>query len=127
MFESSAKVTTKSVIAEQIYPIMTPHTTSRAMLRTLSEMRSTNPMERIAPANAAATIPPLLTVRPDPRKKIMVRATVSFAPDEMPSTNGPAIGLLKNVCRRNPETESAPPRIAAAIIRGRRISQMICP
>lgn len=38
--------------------------------------------------------------------------------------NGSAMGLLKNVCSRNPESESAPPRSTAESTRGRRISQM---
>ena len=37
------------------------------------------------------------------------------------------MGLEKNVCSRNPATASAPPKTAAAIIRGIRMVQMICP
>ena len=48
-----------------------------------------------------------------------------MAPEEMPRMNGPAMGLLKNVCRRNPERDSAPPRMAAMAIRGRRMDQMM--
>ena len=43
----------------------------------------------------------------------------------MPRTNGPAIGFSKNVCSRKPASESAPPRIAAMRMRGRRIFQMM--
>ena len=52
------------------------------------------------------------------RKKIMARATKSLAPEEMPKTKGPAIGLEKKVCNKKPETERAPPRIIAARMRG---------
>ena len=41
---------------------------------------------------------------------IIARATIIFAPEEIPSTYGPAIGLEKNVCNKNPERASAPPR-----------------
>ena len=59
------------------------------------------------------------------RKKIMVSATVSFAPDEIPRTKGPTIGFPKNVCSRKPATAKAPPRSAAVKRRGRRIFQMM--
>ena len=58
-------------------------------------------------------------------KKIMVMATTIFAPEEMPSTKGPAMGLPKKFCSRKPDSDSAPPRIAAISIRGRRIFQMM--
>ena len=45
-------------------------------------------------------------------------ATNNFAPDEIPSTYGPAIGLPKKIWSKYPDTESAPPRINAAIILG---------
>ena len=56
---------------------------------------------------------------------IIARATIIFAPEEIPSTYGPAIGLEKNVCNKNPERASAPPRIPAIRTRGRRIFQII--
>lgn len=52
-------------------------------------------------------------------------ATNILAPDEIPSTNGPAIGFLKNVCNKNPDNDNAPPRIAAIHNRGNRIFQII--
>ena len=91
--ESSANVTTKSVTAEQIYPIMTPLTTSIDICRSFFEIRSTNPMEIIAPANAARISANELIFNAFPRKNTMTSATTSFAPEEMPSTNGPASGL----------------------------------
>ena len=56
---------------------------------------------------------------------MITKPTHIFAPDEMPSTNGPAMGLRKNVCSRKPETASAPPSTAAVKRRGRRMLQMI--
>ena len=82
-------------------------------------------MARSEPTNAAATcahngIPDIYFSR-----KIIVIATNIFAPDEIPSTNGPAIGFLKNVCNKNPDNDNAPPKIAAIHRRGRRIFQII--
>ena len=59
------------------------------------------------------------------RKKIMTRATTIFAPDEIPSTNGPAMGFSKKVWSMNPERDNAPPRSAAIITRGSLIFQMM--
>ena len=60
------------------------------------------------------------------RRTIIAIDTASFAPDEMPSTNGPAMGLWKNVCRRYPDTDSAPPKMSADAMRGNLICIMIC-
>ena len=60
--------------------------------------------------------------RPRESRPIIASETVSFAPEEMPSTNGPAMGLAKKVWSRKPEIDSAPPSSMAAISRGRRIS-----
>ena len=57
-------------------------------------------MEISEPTKAAIIITAEPAVRPFPRRKIIVRATVSLAPDEIPRTNGPAIGLLKKVWSR---------------------------
>ena len=43
------------------------------------------------------------STRPQDSAPIIVSATVSLAPEEIPSTNGPAIGLAKKVCSRKPE------------------------
>ena len=51
--------------------------------------------------------------------------TTIFAPEEIPRTNGPAMGLRKKVCSKNPDTDRAPPRMAARSIRGIRILKMI--
>ena len=45
-----------------------------------------------------------LIVIPCETPTIIASATTSFAPEEIPSTNGPAIGFLKNVCSKNPDT-----------------------
>ena len=60
-----------------------------------------------------------------PIKRIITIATHIFAPEEMPSTKGPAMGFPKNVCSRKPERARAPPRIAACRIRGIRIFQIM--
>ena len=56
---------------------------------------------------------------------IVVIARNSLAPDEIPSTNGPAIGLRKNVWIRKPERANAPPRSEARAMRGSLIFQMM--
>ena len=104
---------------------MMPHTIRMPALRTLPETSSTNPMDRPAPRKAAAIMPPELTANPVCRVQIMYRATVSLAPEEMPSTKGPASGLAKKVCSRKPETARAPPSRKAARSLGRRISNRI--
>ena len=85
-------------------------------------MSSTKPIESMAPAKAAVIMTAEPSTRPQDSAPIIVSATVSLAPEEIPSTNGPAIGLAKKVCSRKPETDSAPPSRMAAKIRGRRIS-----
>ena len=90
---------------------------------TFPEISSTNPMEIMAPAKAARIIPPEPMGRPRLKNAIITSETTSFAPEEMPSTKGPAMGLAKKVCSRKPDTDRPPPRIAAARIRGKRISQ----
>ena len=79
---------------------MMPATMSMAMPGMRFETSSTKLMDIMAPANAAMimTIEPMWM--PAPRKITMTMATTSFAPDEMPSTNGPAMGLWKNVWSR---------------------------
>ena len=57
------------------------------------------------------------------RRNTIARDTVSLAPEEMPSTKGPAMGLAKKVWSRKPDTLKAPPRMAAASTRGRRMPQ----
>ena len=89
------------------------------------DIRRMNPTDIIEPAKAAMisaaedTAPSLL------KKKIMVTATTIFAPEEMPSTKGPAMGFPKKFCSRKPDSDSAPPNIAAMKMRGMRIFQMM--
>ena len=82
-------------------------------------------MEIMEPAKAARIMAPEPMDTDLLKRKIISSATISLAPEEIPSTNGPAIGLLKNVCSRNPDTDNAPPRMITARIRGRRISHTI--
>lgn len=56
---------------------------------------------------------------------IKIKATNSLDPDEIPKTYGPAIGLLKNVCIKKPETAKPPPNIADEISLGSLISHII--
>ena len=79
-------------------------------------------MEIMEPAKAARIMAPEPMDTDLLKRKIISSATISLAPEEIPSTNGPAIGLLKNVCSRNPDTDNAPPRMITARIRGSLIS-----
>ena len=55
----------------------------------------------------------------------MVMATTIFAPEDMPSTKGPAMGFPKKFCSKNPDSDSAPPSMAAINMRGMRIFHMM--
>ena len=61
------------------------------------------------PTKAAATIPAEFNMMLRCRQTIIVSATTSFAPEEIPSTYGPAIGFWKKLCSKNPDTDKAPP------------------
>ena len=63
-------------------------------------------MEIMEPAKAARIMAPEPMDTDLLKRKIISSATISLAPEEIPSTNGPAIGLLKNVCSRNPDTDN---------------------
>ena len=82
-------------------------------------------MEIMAPAKAARIMAAELTDIPFPSMKIISRDTTSLAPEEIPSTKGPAMGLAKKVWSRKPDTDNAPPRITTARILGSRISHTI--
>ena len=99
--------------------------TSMDIFFTRPEIRRTNPMDIMAPANAASIMPPELMDIPLPSKRIMTRDTTSLAPEEIPSTNGPAMGFAKKACSKKPDTDSAPPSMTADRMRGRRISHTI--
>ena len=122
MLESSAKATRKSVMAEQMYPIITPATTSRDICRTRREISSTKAMDSMAPTKAAAIMPQELMTRPRLKRPIITRDTATFDPEEIPRTKGPAMGLAKKVWSRKPDTARDPPSSTAAATRGRRIS-----
>ena len=76
---------------------MMPATSSTAMCLSRRDRIRMKPTDSSEPAKAAR-----ISARPETepsfsRKKIIVSATVIFAPEEMPSTKGPAMGLLKKV------------------------------
>ena len=123
--ESSANVTTKSVIAEQIYPIMIPPTRRDAICCTFFDIRRINPVEISDPINAARISVYEENLPIYFKYTIIVSATTIFAPEEIPRTKGPAIGLEKNVCSKKPERDNAPPSNAAIRILGRRIFHII--
>ena len=93
--ESAAKLSKKSVAAEQIYPIMMPATRRAAIWRTRLETASKKPSETSEPRKAASTSASELVARFRAKKSIMQSATASRAPEETPSTQGPAIGFAK--------------------------------
>ena len=71
-------------------------------------------MEIMAPKKAATIIPQDPTPIPRLRKRSITRDTASLAPEDIPSTKGLAIGFPKKVWRRKPDTDRAPPSMAAA-------------
>ena len=50
------------------------------------ESSNTNPITSRDPRKAVSVIPKALRVMPFPSRKTMANATVSFAPEEIPST-----------------------------------------
>ena len=80
-------------------------------------------MDSIAPTKAAPMRAAELEANPRFSRKIIISDTASLAPEEIPSTKGPAMGLAKKVWSRKPDRDSPPPRMAAAKIRGARSSQ----
>ena len=69
-----------------------------------------------APAKAAITMTKDETASTYWINTIIVIATMSFDPEEIPRVKGLAIGLPKNTCIRNPDSARPPPRIADVII-----------
>ena len=55
----------------------------------------------------------------------MTKATPRLAPESIPSTDGPASGLLNTVCNIRPETASAAPDSRATTAFGKRDSSTI--
>lgn len=84
-------------------------------------------MEIMAPKKAATIIPQDPTPIPRLRKRSITKDTASLAPEDIPSTKGLAMGFPKKVWRRKPDTDRAPPSMAAAKSLGRRISHKIRP
>lgn len=104
---------------------MIPHTTSIDILFILRDMISMNPREMRDPTKDEIIMTAEVAGLRFSAAAIITIAVVSFAPEETPSTKGPEIGLLKKVCRRYPERESAPPSIKADNVLGMRIFHII--
>ena len=95
------------------------------MWLTARDTTSMKAVDIMAPAKAA-----MISAHEEAEPKrsmrmIMTTATHILAPEEMPKTKGPAMGLPKNVCRRKPDRARAPPRMAACRILGIRIFQIM--
>ena len=88
------------------------------MFLTLLEISIINPVAAMAPTKAVITsmrfdvypVPAVINIR--------LIATAILAPEEIPSMYGPAIGLAKYVCKRNPDTARAPPRTNVITVLG---------
>ena len=76
----------------------------------------------MAPTNEATISVTEPTAIPRLKNPIIVTESTSFAPDEIPRMNGPAIGFAKKVCSRKPDSASAPPRRIAGRMRTMRTS-----
>ena len=102
-----------------------PMTRSIDMFLTLPVNRSTKSRDKSEPMKADHTV----TGRGiEVKYRLMPIVTIArniLAPDETPSTKGPAIGLRKKVWSRKPDSDNAPPNTAASSIRGRRILIMM--
>ena len=91
------------------------------MCRTLCESRTIAPVVTSAPPKAANIISNPDDCLPPPATNRSTAQTDSLAPEDMPSTYGPAMGLPKKVCSRYPDTASAPPKSTVMHILGSRI------
>lgn len=95
------------------------------MLLTFPVNSSTRSSDRREPTKDAITVTDTGIWLKSPVIMIVVMARNSFAPEDIPSTKGPAIGFRKKVWIRNPESDKAPPSREARTIRGRRIFHMM--
>lgn len=86
--------------------------------------RSTKPMEIIEPAKAARIMAPE-PMDTDLLKKDHQKRHDQLGTGRDSQYKGSRDRIVKKVCSKNPETESAPPRMITASILGRRISQTI--
>jgi hypothetical protein len=71
--------------------------------------RNTNPHPTLAAATTDMDAGRYLEDKPHPAK--YKRATIRLAPDERPSTSGPARGFLKSVCICRPASARAAPAV----------------
>ena len=79
---------------------MMPMTSSIDMECTFWENSRTTEVMSSDPAKAARISVTGRTLPKNSARKIRVMPTTIFAPEEMPSTKGPAMGLRKNTCSR---------------------------
>ena len=75
--------------------------------------------------DSTATKPPTAPATNAPWERSITSATPRPAPLFIPSTSGPARGLLKSVCSMRPATEIAAPAKSATTACGRRVSTTI--
>ena len=117
---------------DTIYPIIMPMMSSMAWLRSRAAKNMMISVTNNAPIKAAptkASEPPRyrLPVGTNPPKSSNTIAAPSPAPALMPSTSGPAKGLLNAVCSIRPAAANAAPDNNAVSAWGRRDSRMIYP
>ena len=97
MSESLAKVTMKSVIDEQIYPTIIPATKSAAMFLIFLATSNIKLIDIMDPTKAAEIIVYEFMYSICCMLIIITKATTIFAPEDIPSTKGPAMGFSKKV------------------------------
>ena len=88
------------------------------MFLTLPVKSRTRSRDRRDPTNEAITVMESGICLNTPAMAMVTMARVILAPEEIPRTNGPAIGLRKKVWIRKPDSESAPPRRTPSRILG---------
>lgn len=115
---SLAKFMRRSVSAEQIYPVIIPAMRRTGILFALKENKRTISIEIKDPIKDENTLKPTGIIPITPEKTTVQKARNILAPDEIPSTKGPAIGFLKNVWIKKPESDNAPPKTKERIILG---------
>ena len=119
-------------MAEEVrYPIMIPIMSSIRLLFTKDEKKSSMTNIRLEPANA----PMMMAINPvklfspaapiTPPKQSITKATPKLAPVSMPKIEGPANGLLNEVCNKSPLTARAAPASKAVTVCGTRDSHTI--
>ena len=110
----------KDITEEVKYPIIIPAISNITLLRIRTERKSTASITIIAPTNAPTTIERKpestncpVTILPPPANT--TNATPKLAPELIPKIEESASGLLKTVCKINPDTANAAPQSKAVI------------